>query len=204
MSVPLICEFGFISVSYFVAARFSELLGVGRSDCRGAETRGVWARTSSRLALPRESRANGSSCGFDGCFLPGESFFGDVFDVCFFIAAMRSDLLRRSGCPSPCFGHRELKKPTDEVTACKRTSRTGREVDVSALVKYENTTEFPAEGCFCELPKESPRYRALSDPLVPPREGKLPLERTLPKWRGLQPGTTTSLAPLSSSVSSDS
>ena len=63
------------------------LFSEGRWDWRGAGTLGVWARTSSRPALPRESRALGYSRGSDGCFWFAVTFDGWL-GFGFFMAAV--------------------------------------------------------------------------------------------------------------------
>ena len=69
------------------ATRSHRLFGVGRLLWRGAGTRGVWARISSRLAEPRASRARGFSRGSRGCLLLGALRAG-WFDAGFFISAV--------------------------------------------------------------------------------------------------------------------
>lgn len=66
------------------------LLSMGRRDWRGAETRGVCARISSRPAAPRESRASGYSRGSSGCLLLAGFVFCCVRDAFFIV----SDLSR--------------------------------------------------------------------------------------------------------------
>lgn len=49
---------------------------MGRRDCLGAETMGVFVRISLRPAEPRESRAMGWSRGFKGFLLPADFVAG--------------------------------------------------------------------------------------------------------------------------------
>lgn len=76
-----------------VCARFWPLRSTGRRDWRGAETIGVCARISSRVAEPLAVRASGSARGSTGCLLLADSLSCWVRDS-FFINIFGWRLIR--------------------------------------------------------------------------------------------------------------